>query len=150
MLIYFRKEGSRLFFNTMEEYTAVHHHMLVTYEAITGYCVIFIHLLQNSREALQPPNPDAIFKHVFIVTLLSLSMTAMGCVTPIEENPRVLNNMFRRREFMAMTDSIIPAAPNVCPQYPFRLFTGISCKPALEMAIASISSLDAARCGMPR
>ena len=44
---------------------------------------------RNTIAALQPPNPDAVFRHVLYTPVCNALLTAGGCVVPGSLNPGV-------------------------------------------------------------
>ena len=50
---------------------------------VIAYDIRPFHFLWNNSAALQPPNPDAIFRQLFISFLVKLSTMRTGFVTPI-------------------------------------------------------------------
>ena len=100
-----------------------------------------IHGLFNISDALHPPNPEEVFKIVFIIPGLFAVNTLRHLVVPAFENPWLFIKRLFRMDCKHIAVSITPAAPSVCPKYPLKLFNGIWFIPKRSNATDSISSL---------
>ena len=95
-----------------------------------------------NRVALHPPKPDSIFTKLCLsVGRLCAEMFTFP-ETPNSSKPLVPRRVWSSVAFMLMMVSKRPAAPRVCPKYPFRASAGTSDRPALPMAMDSIWSLN--------
>ena len=96
----------------------------------------------TNNAPLPPPKPEIILmKACFSVASLAV-VTFIFPDTPYSSNPRVHNTVWSSIAAIDMTVSKMPAAPNVCPRYPFRALTEMSDRPARSMATDSIWSLN--------
>src|ERR1022692_3950620 len=107
-------------------------------------CAAFFHTCYHflkTNAALQPPNPDAVFRQFLNSAFCKVMQIFIGVDTPEATKFFVGKTTFSFRDWIEIIDSINPAAPRVCPKCPFRLFTGTDSILVNEMAFASISSL---------
>ena len=88
-----------------------------------------------------PPNPDAVLSVVESFNSLFFVIIFIFPETPLFLYPIVFMRLFLFIFSIRIADSITPAAPNVCPKYPFSEWSGVSLNPSRLNAIDSISSL---------